>query len=393
MIDSRPHVVHVVYGFHTGGLENGVVNLINRMPAGLFHHTVVALTSCASEFCARVAHDDVHFIELNKPPGHAWRLYPALYRLFRDLKPAIVHTRNLAALEALVPACIAGVPVRIHGEHGWDVSDPQGTRLKYRLIRRAHRPFVSRYVALSGHIEEYLAQAIGVPRDRISRICNGVDTDRFHPTPGGRELLSGSPLNESRYRVIGTVGRLQAIKDQALIVRAFALLRERLPEHAERLRLMIVGDGPLRALLEAEVERLGIADSVWLTGERSDVPETLRAMDVFVLPSLAEGISNTILEAMASGLPVIATDVGGNGELVVPGHTGQLVPARDAEAMAEALAAYVRDPEQARAHGRAGRMRVENEFSLDGMVGRYVELYESGMSAAGFKRKMEPALD
>jgi hypothetical protein len=102
-------------------------------------------------------------------------LFPALFRLFRKYRPDVVHTRNLAALETTLPAWLAGVPVRIHGEHGWDVTDPDGTNPTYRLIRRLHRPFVTHYIALSGHLESYLRDAIGVPGGRVTRICNGVD--------------------------------------------------------------------------------------------------------------------------------------------------------------------------------------------------------------------------
>src|SRR5690606_5551515 len=142
--------MHVVYGFDTGGLENGIVNLVNNLPTARFRHAIVALTHCAPTFSARIRREDVTFIELDKPPGHAFRLYPRLLRLFREHRPAIVHTRNLAALESQLPACLARVPARIHGEHGWDVADPNGAGRKNRLLRRLYKPFVQRYIALSG---------------------------------------------------------------------------------------------------------------------------------------------------------------------------------------------------------------------------------------------------
>lgn len=375
MSDARPLIMHVVYSFDTGGLENGVVNLINHMQPGLFRHAVVALTSCAPAFCTRIERPDVALIDLNKPPGHAFRLYPALYRLFRQHRPAIVHTRNLAALEAQVPAWLAGVPARIHGEHGWDVGDPQGLGRKNRSLRRLFRPFVQRYVALSGHIEDYLHQGVGVPAGRISRICNGVDIERFCPGEGRREALKGSPFNDPGYFVFGTVGRLTPVKDQAGLLHAFARLLENRPELRERARLMIVGDGPLRDALVADITALGLREHVWLAGERRDVPEVMRAMNVFVLPSLAEGISNTILEAMASGLPVIATNVGGNGELVEHGRTGTLVAASDPGVLADALIAFAAAPERVAEAGRAARQRAVEQFSIGHMVEQYEQLY------------------
>ena len=146
----RPLIVHVVYVFCVGGLENGLVNLLNRMPAHRWRHAVVSLTRISGSFAERVQRSDVEFIELDKGPGHLVRDYPRLYRLFRRLRPAVVHTRNLAALEAVVPAWAAGVPVRIHGEHGWNREDPEGQRRRYQYVRRLYRPFVSRYVAQIG---------------------------------------------------------------------------------------------------------------------------------------------------------------------------------------------------------------------------------------------------
>jgi len=379
--DPRPLIAHVLYRFDVGGLENGVVNLINRMPADRVRHMVVALTDCVPAFCERITRPDVEFVSLHKTPGHGVKLYPALHRLFREHRPAIVHTRNLAALEAVVPAWAAGVPVRIHGEHGWDVSDPNGERRKFRLIRRLYRPFVSRYVALSGHIERYLIEGVGVAPWRIERICNGVDSARFSPAPG-RPNLRESPFQSVGEVVVGTVGRLQAVKDQLTLVRAFARAIEKGGDAAAPLRLIIAGDGPLRSEVEVEIARAGIAERVWLAGERRDVPDLMRGLDVFVLPSQSEGISNTILEAMACGLPVIATAVGGNGELVVQDETGSLVPPLDADALADALLRYAADPAMRIQQGRAGRERIEAGFSLDRMIDRYVTLYRSQLDAA-----------
>jgi glycosyltransferase involved in cell wall biosynthesis len=137
----------------------------------------------------------------------------------------------------------------------------------------------------------------------------------------------------------------------------------------------MVGDGPLRAEIERILEQGGVRDLSWLSGERADVAGVLRGLDLFVLPSLAEGISNTILEAMATGLPVVATRVGGNDELVEQGLTGELVPAAHPDALADAILRYFRDPGVARRHGKAGRNRVERQFSLDRMIAGYDRLY------------------
>lgn len=369
-------IVHVVYRFDTGGLENGVVNLVNRLPAERFQHVIVALTECVPAFCARITRPDVRFISLHKPPGHGIKVYPALYRLFRELRPQVVHTRNLAALEAQVPAWLAGVPLRIHGEHGWDAADPDGRLRKYQWVRRAYHPFVKRYVALSGQIANYLQQRVGVPAGRITRICNGVDTQRFHPPAAGREPLPEGRFADPGLFVLGTVGRLDAVKHQRALL---ALLAARPDGPAgrpgPRLRLVIVGDGPLRGELEQQAAALGVQDRLWLAGNRDDIPALLRGLDLFVLPSLGEGISNTILEAMASGLPVVATRVGGNAELVADGSTGTLVPPDDAGALEQAVERYMNDPQTRLAHAQAARRRVEQGFSLTVMVNAYQALY------------------
>ena len=373
---AAPLVLHLVYRFDTGGLENGVVNLINHMPPSAYRHAVVALTEVVPGFARRIERDDVEFVSLHKPPGHAARLYPRLLQLFRQMRPAIVHSRNLAALECQVPAWWAGVPVAIHGEHGRDVDDLDGSRKRYQWLRRAYRPFVDQYVALSGDLAAYLQQRVGVPERRLAQIYNGVDIQRFHPAGEGRAGLPGSPFNDPALFVVGTVGRMQTVKAQTLLAGAFVRALALRPALRSRLRLVMVGEGPLRAEAQALLAAAGAADLAWLPGERADVPDVMRGLDCFVLPSLAEGISNTILEGMATSLPVLATRVGGNAELVVEGETGVTVPSSDIEAMAQALVILADDPGRAKAMGQAGRARVERQFSLPAMVSAYQGLYD-----------------
>ena len=378
-----PLIVHVVYRFGMGGLENGIVNLINRMPAQRWRHAIVSLTDISTDFATRIERADTHYVALDKRPGHLLREYPHLHRLLKELRPAVVHTRNLAALEAVVPAWTAGVPVRIHGEHGWDMHDPAGRRRRYRYVRRLYRPFVSRYVALSRHLADYLERQVGVPSDKVSQIYNGVDTDRFRPAAESRPTIPGCPFGARGEWLIGTVGRMEAIKDPLNLARAFARALEVQPAAANRLRLVLVGDGALRGELETLLARPEIREKVWFAGERADVPDVLRGLDCFVLPSLAEGVSNTILEAMASRLPIVATRVGGNAELVESGMTGTLVPAANGDALADAMLAYFNDTATARRHARAARRAAESRFSLARMAADYMSLYERELAAAG----------
>jgi sugar transferase (PEP-CTERM/EpsH1 system associated) len=386
--DTRPLVAHVLHRFDTGGLENGVVNLINRMPADRYRHAVIALTEI-TEFSRRIERRDVQLIALNKPPGQGLWMFPRMRGLLRELRPAIVHTRNLGALEMAAPAAWAGVPVRIHGEHGWDINDPEGRSRRFRLTRRVYRPFVHQYIALSRELERYLVEHIGVAPQRVAQLYNGVDAQRFSPRSGERGPIDGSPFDAPGLWLIGTVGRLSPIKDQVLLARAFVRAVEMAPEARARLRLVIAGEGPLRAAIEQVLEQGGVRHLAWLAGDRKDVPAIMRGLDAFVLPSLAEGISNTILEAMASALPVVATRVGGNVELLTDGVTGRLVPPRDADTMAQALLADLHEPTQARERGRRARQEVERRFTLDGMVSAYADLYDRLLAQAAARGALQ----
>jgi sugar transferase (PEP-CTERM/EpsH1 system associated) len=377
---TAPLVAHVVYRFDTGGLENGLVNLINHMPRDAYRHAVIALTQ-VTDFRHRVQRDDVQFIALDKPPGHAVKLYPRLAQLFRQLQPAVVHTRNLAALECALPAWWAGVPVRVHGEHGRDVEDMDGTSRKYQWLRRAYKPWVTHYVALSRDLAGYLSDRVHVPAERLSQVYNGVDTQRFRPAHGAAPRIEGCPFDPQAHWLVGTVGRMQQVKDQPNLARAFVRLVAEQPALRDRVRLVMLGGGPLREQVQRIVDEAGLSALCWLPGERSDVADVMRGLSCFALPSLAEGISNTILEAMASGLPVVATRVGGNAELVEEESTGLIVPPGDPQALATAIGRLASDPGRAAAMGRAGRTRAVGQFSLEAMVARYQGIYDQQLRA------------
>ncbi len=377
MAGQPPLVAHIIHRLDYGGLENGLVNLINHMPLERYRHAIICLTDFNPEFRRRIQLPGVEVCALHKRDGHDLRLYGRGWSLLRRLRPAMVHTRNLAALEMQLPALLAGVRARVHGEHGWN-EDPAQMNPRHHRLRRWLRPLVGHYIALSGELEAYLREGVGVAATRITRICNGVDTRRFYPGRDRAPLPANfAPPGAS---VIGTVGRLETVKDQPNLVRAFTHLMQTVPDARDRLRLVIVGDGSLRTEIERLLAEAHVQDQAWLAGSRDEVPELLRSLDLFVLPSRAEGISNTILEAMACGLPVVATDVGGNAELVAKGETGQLVPANDPAALAAAIRGYVDDPDRMRAHGAAGRRRVEARFSLEAMVAAYRAVYDAALN-------------
>jgi len=370
-----PLVAHVIYRLDVGGLENGLVNLINRIPAQRFRHAIVCLTD-SSTFRERLTRGDVPVFALHKPPGNSPVTQFKLWRLLNQLRPDIVHTRNVGALEATLPAVLAGIPVRIHGEHGRDVDDLDGANTRRQIVRRLYKPFVHQYIALSQDLASYLQHKIGVPPSRIAQIYNGVDATLFHPAGKNRDAVPHPDFSGPGNFVIGTVGRMQDVKDQLTLARAFVRLMQGIPEAEQRLRLVIVGDGPLRERVRMLLAEAGVDKYAWLPGERNDVARIMRSFDLFVLPSLAEGISNTILEAMATGLPVLATDVGGNPELIQAGVTGTLVPRDDPESMARAMRAYAENAELCRRQGSEARRTVERRFGMDAMVNAYMAVYD-----------------
>lgn len=367
------HVVHLVYRFATGGLENVIVQLVNGLPSAGFRHTIVAISEADPAFAARITRPDVEVIALHKPPGQPFRLYPQVFRLLKKLKPDVLHSCNLAAMEFAPMAALAGVPLRVHAEHGWDVGELGGHNARYRFLRRLYKPFVHEFIAVAEPQQRYLLDRIGVPAAHLHFIPNGVDTERFRPRRDADALPTGFPFRRGEHWVIGTIGRLAPVKNPLLLVDAFVrLVHSRAPE-TESMRVVMVGEGPLHDEIAQRIADTGIADRVWLAGVRADIPELLRAMDCFVLPSLSEATSCTLQEAMATALPVIATQVGGNAALLEDGSHGILVPSEDAPALAAELLKQYRL--RADSDHQAARESIIRRYGLQAMLARYAALF------------------
>lgn len=375
-----PLIVHLIHQLGVGGLENGLVNLINQMPPARYRHAIVCLKD-ATPFQQRIRAPSVQVISLHKREGKDWPHYLRLYRVLRELRPALIHTRNLGGIEGQLLAALAGVNLRVHGEHGREMADLHGTGWQSTLLRKLMRPLVGHYTAVSGDLETWLVDVIGVPRRKVTQIGNGVDSLQFHPRLGPAAGIGPPGFLCNNAFVIGSVGRMVDIKDFMSLVQAFLLLLAQEPGPRSRLRLVIAGDGPERAACQAMLHDAGVAALAWLPGARDDVAQLMRAMDLFVLPSLAEGSSNTILEAMASGLPVVATNVGGNVDLVQPGWTGTLVESGAPGQLADAIADYYNLPELGPRHGMRGRRQVLAEHSLAAMAGAYLALYDAMLAS------------
>jgi sugar transferase (PEP-CTERM/EpsH1 system associated) len=370
-----PLVAHIIYRLAIGGLENGLVNLINRTPMDRYRHAVVCLTEF-TDFRARIRTGGVPVIALHKREGMDLSVHIGLWNTLRRLRPDIVHTRSLPAVECIATAALAGVRGRIHGEHGRDIYDMDGSNRKYNRLRKVIRPLIHHYVAVSNDLADWLVYNVGVSRSRVTQVYNGVDMQHFQPRTSARCPVGPPGFADSAAFVIGTVGRMEAVKDQLTLVHAFVHLLNSQPTAHKHLRLVIIGDGALRSQALRLLQEGNAAHLAWVPGERDDIAKIMRGLDLFVLPSLREGISNTILEAMATGLPVVATRVGGNPELINEGKNGVLVAPADPIRLADAIHSYIVDGEKLRRHGLASLRRVEAHFGIEAMVNGYLRIYD-----------------
>jgi len=254
------------------------------------------------------------------------------------------------------------LPVVINTKHGRN--NPEQRRAVF--LNRVASLLSTAVVAVSADAADVATRIERVPRRKIRTIHNGIDLER-HPFP--LRCSSDGPLSAIH------VARLNPIKDQLTLLEAVRIVVDREPSF----RLTIVGDGPRRNELHELSQKLTLGDHVVFLGERNDVPQLMARADLFVLSSLQEGLSLTLLEAMASGLAVIATDVGGNRELVTPGQTGFLVPSRSPERLAAAILDLLARPDAVRSMGKQGRALVEREFGVEQMVRKYEQFYSSSL--------------
>jgi glycosyltransferase involved in cell wall biosynthesis len=357
-----PRILHVVRRLCFGGLEFGMINLIRGLERHGFTQAV-----CCLEDRGELAHLLPESVpvwacsEGTAAPRVPWRAA----RLFRTWGPDVVHARNGGAwIDAGVAWLLAGRPGQlVFSVHGWDRVGRMSWKRAFIYRRLAW--VTRRMVAVSAETAQQFADEAGIPLRRFTVLGSGVDTESFRPSAEPRDPRPAARL------VLGCVGRLDPVKAHDVLIDAFT----RVVGAGLDLELRLLGDGPCRPSLERLVRDRGLTDRVRFLGMVHDVPEHLRDQDLFVLASHREGRPTSIMEAMASGLPVVATRVGSVAELVAEGRTGLLAEPGDVEGLAQAIRTLAADATLRRRFAEEARRFAVSELSLGGMVQRYAAFY------------------
>lgn len=292
-------------------------------------------------------------------------------RLIRQEEIAVIHAHEFTAnTYGSVMGRILGVPVvaTVHGKNYY--GDQLKRRMAYRYVSRS-----GKMIAVSENLKQFIVENVGIAPGRLQVIYNGVDVNYVPPADHVEAVRRELDLAHWDH-VIGTVGSLYPVKGHIYLIRALPAILKDFPNTL----LLFAGRGDLEHELKAEVERLKLESHVRFLGMRNDVPVILSMMEVFILSSLSEGLSMALLEAMAAALPVVATRVGGNPELVVEGDTGLLILQEDPQAIADAVGKMLRDRNKAVEMGRRGRRQVEGRFSFAQMIESYQQCYEEVLS-------------
>ncbi|MDD5557262.1 MAG: glycosyltransferase [bacterium] len=372
-------VLHLIDSMACGGTQTHVANMVRGHDASRFSPSVLCLQEKGA-LGERLEGEGWPVVSLGLRRIYgvsAARSYPRYVRFLVRERIDVVHAYLFAGQAYGVPgARLAGVPLVIAGRRSVGV---YWRAARYRAVRAATNRLAHLHVANAEAVREFVVREEGVPPEKVRVVYNGVDTARFRPGPGG----GGEEV------VAGYVGSLTRVKGVDVLIRALPLALAREP----RLRVVLHGAGPGEARrryegstderLRALVRDLGVEGRVTFAGPTDRPEEAMRRMDLFVMPSVAEGMSNAVLEAMASGLPVIASDGGGNREVVEEGANGLLFPSGDERLLADRMAALARDREGRLAMGREGRRRALERFTIGGMVARMERLYEDELARRG----------
>ncbi|MZI95547.1 glycosyltransferase [Vibrio sp. CAIM 722] len=371
MAKSKIRVCHLVYSFDVGGLERIIVNCINNLKSDNFSHIIISLTTIG-DFYSEI-HSPVESFALNKKAGNDISLYFRLYKLLKKSHPDVMHTYNLGTIEYQWVAWLAGVPLRVHAEHGRDSYDPDGTVKKYRWLRRITSSVIHHMVTVSADLKQWLINDVHIPSRKVSLIINGVDTEFYH-----NALTNGHTLDFCQGKcVFGHVARLHHIKNQHFLIQAFADACKQHNDFYNECVLVIVGDGPDRSRLENFVlQQPLLNERVFFVGSQTQVINYYQNFDVFLMSSLAEGVPMTLIESMSMSIPHLVTRVGGIKEVIIDNETGLSVESDDLQGFVDNMYRLFWEPTLRSDMGSKARKRIEAHFSQHSMIEAYEKIYQ-----------------
>jgi len=363
---QRIPILYLNYSMEVGGIETLICEFVLRLKGNGFLPSVCVFKG-GGILEKRLESAGVPVYCLEKKEGIDLSLIPKLRRLMKDEKINILHTHNYSPwlYGALASIGLKRVKV-VHTEH----SNVNNRRRAW--AEKALSFFTDRIVCVSGDVKESMISGQGLLPDRLSVIYNGVDTERFYPDIDKKKMFKERFNISQDAVVVGIVARLNPVKDHSTLLKAFKIIFDKVTDAV----LVIIGDGELREEIEREINGLGVRGRVLLLGERTDIPELLNMLDVFVLSSLSEGHNMSLLEAMAVGLPVVATNVGGNVEIVDDEKTGFLVPARSPQLLAEKIGMLLQNNGLMSSMGEKSREKVLSLFSVERMIEGYKNVYQ-----------------
>jgi sugar transferase (PEP-CTERM/EpsH1 system associated) len=360
------NILHIVLSLNIGGLETFVIDLVRKGSNATRGH-IVCLESLG--FLGESI-DDIAIFSLEKLPGIQLDCIKKIRNIVGEYSIDLIHTHNEGAhFYGAIAGFLSGIPV-VHTRHGIHDSE----NLKRKMLEWFSSLISKKVVGVSQDISKLYVEKIKIARSKVRTILNGVDPEQFARRAGNRELIleTGS---SSKVILMGIVARLVLVKDHKTLFEACRIVAK---SH-NSFRLVVVGDGPEMDNLVQLSQQLGLSGNIIFTGARRDIADLLNGLDIFVLSSSSEGISITLLEAMACELPIVATQVGGNPEVVVDAETGFLVPPENPKAFAEKLLLLMQNPDLRRSMGTAGRARVLANFSVQKSVKEYHECYRQAL--------------
>lgn len=358
--------MHTVLSLEMGGLEKVVSDTVSGLDKDRYNVEVCCFDT-PGHFAAGLADHGINVNLVKRNQDRYDAFFPfRLKKLLQERKTDILHMHSGTFFLGTQAALFAGISRMVYTDHGRHLVDPKILLAMDRFCGF----FAKKIIAVSNELEKYLVEVVRLPAAKTTTIINGINTDLFTPGPKQPDLLDELKIPHY-HRIIGTVGRLAEVKDQVSMIKACAEVFKKI----SNITLLFIGEGPLLPVLQQTAQDCGVAEHVVFAGKRSDTPRLMNLIDIFMLTSLSEGTSISLLEAMASGATPVVTDVGGNPSIVQHGVNGILVRPGDVSGMTAAIYSLLNHEYLHRRYSRNAVKTVRDNYSLKSMIDKYSDVY------------------